>query len=233
MSKRESLDIDPEHNEVTNLLAWYVNATLDAPGQARVEAHLKECAVCREDVELERRIYRGIADDAAVEYMPATSLKRLRSRLDGVAPPAPEATPIAAGASRALAGRRAFTWQTAMAASAAVMAVAVSFIAADHWTDRASRRAYGEYHVVTQNRIKAPQEVIRAVFAPDITLTDLKKLLDESQLRIVEGPSEAGVYALASSSGTPVDVSLARLRAHDTVRFAESTQVVTDTGRTP
>jgi hypothetical protein len=233
MSKRESLGLDPEHNEVTNLLAWYVNATLDAPGQARVEAHLKECAICREDLELERRIYRGIADDAAVEYMPAASLKRLRSRLDGVVPPAPEATPIAAGASRVLAGRRTFTWQTAMAASAAVMAVAVSFIAADHWTDRASRQARGEYRTVTEPRTKAPQEVIRAVFAPDITLTDLKKLLDESQLRIVEGPSEAGVYALASSGGTPVDVSLARLRTHDTVRFAESTQVVTDTGRTP
>ena len=52
---------------------------------------------------------------------------------------------------------------------------------------------------------------------------DLQALLDESGLRIVAGPTEAGVYSLAADSDRPVTTSLELLRKHATVRFAEST----------
>ena len=55
-------------------------------------------------------------------------------------------------------------------------------------------------------------EVIRAVFSPTITLDQLQAILDEAQLKIVSGPTEAGVYSLASSSDLTVRSSLAALR---------------------
>jgi len=64
----------------------------------------------------------------------------------------------------------------------------------------------------------------RAVFSPTLTLVELQRILDESQLRIISGPSEAGVYSLAANSRRTVGSSLALLRAHAEVRFAESTQ---------
>ncbi|HEX9404189.1 MAG TPA: hypothetical protein VF917_07145, partial [Steroidobacteraceae bacterium] len=67
-------------------------------------------------------------------------------------------------------------------------------------------------------------EVIRAVFSPTITLVELQAVLDEAQLRIVSGPTEAGVYSLAANSGRPVSASLASLRRDEKVRFAEITQ---------
>jgi hypothetical protein len=51
---------------------------------------------------------------------------------------------------------------------------------------------------------------------------ELQTILDEAQLRIVSGPTEAGVYSLASNSTLPVRASLALLRQHSTVRFAEA-----------
>jgi hypothetical protein len=75
--------------------------------------------------------------------------------------------------------------------------------------------------------------VIRAVFSPTITLVQLQSLLDEAQLKIVSGPTEAGVYSLASNSTLTVRSSLALLRQHATVRFAEATAPEPDSGNAP
>ena len=80
------------------------------------------------------------------------------------------------------------------------------------------------YHTVTTSESRAPDEVIRAVFSPSITLVELQTILDEAQLRIISGPTEAGVYSLAANSRRPVSSSLALLRRHAAVRFAESTE---------
>ena len=61
-------------------------------------------------------------------------------------------------------------------------------------------------------RAARPNEVIRAVFSPTITLVELQTMLDEAQLRIVSGPTEAGVYSLAANSRRPVS-SLAGVAA--------------------
>jgi hypothetical protein len=53
---------------------------------------------------------------------------------------------------------------------------------------------------------------------------ELQAMLDEAQLKIISGPTEAGVYSLAAVSSRPVSLSLALLRQHKTVRFAEITR---------
>jgi hypothetical protein len=64
-------------------------------------------------------------------------------------------------------------------------------------------------------------------------LVELQAVLDEAGLRIVSGPTEAGVYSLAANSGRPVSASLASLRGHAKVRFAESIQPSTGPGHSP
>jgi hypothetical protein len=120
-----------------------------------------------------------------------------------------------------------------MAASVAVMAVALSLLAAERWMQFRARTSAPNYYTVTTPTSHAPGEVIRAVFSPTITLVELQAILDEAQLRIVSGPTEAGVYSLAANSGRPVSSSLASLRAHAKVRFAEGTQPSAGPGDTP
>jgi hypothetical protein len=106
------------------------------------------------------------------------------------------------------------------AASVAIAAVAVAFLTANRW----ERLRAPTYHTVTTSIAHPRDEVIRAVFAPTITLVDLQRILAEAQLRIISGPTEAGVYSLAATSRRPVSASLALLRNHPEVRFAESTR---------
>jgi hypothetical protein len=60
------------------------------------------------------------------------------------------------------------------------------------------------------------------VFNSEVTLRDLQSLLARLQLRIVDGPTEAGVYTLAiEDAHRSVDATLADLRGNMFVRFAE------------
>jgi hypothetical protein len=84
---------------------------------------------------------------------------------------------------------------------------------------------------VTTTAQQPADTVIRAVFAPTVTLSELQGLLDDAHLKIVSGPTEAGVYSLAMSGSQSVDWSLRRLRGHEVVRFAESVVPASVTGR--
>jgi hypothetical protein len=225
-----------EHQDISALLPWYVNGSIGEDERQRVDAHLILCAGCRDDLAQEQRIYQGMTAETAVEYMPAASLKRLQARLDGVvgaASPDPQTdvrTHMTAARERG--GRGPMSWHGLMAASVAVMAVALSLLAADRWMQFRAHASAPDYYTVTTSAPRAPGEVIRAVFSPTITLVELQAILDEAQLRIISGPTEAGVYSLAANSGRAVSASLASLRRDEKVRFAEITQPSSGPGDT-
>jgi anti-sigma factor RsiW len=221
------------HAEFSALIPWYVNGTLDEGQRARLEEHLALCAPCRAELQLDRRLQDVMTADRGVTYMPAPSLKRLQMRLDaldaaGATPTdvdAPGAATPGVAAPATKPARRDMPWRSLMAASVVITAVALGLFTMDRWRVPGSPRSY---HTVTTPSPRVPDEVIRAVFQPSITLVELQRILDESQLRIVAGPTEAGVYSLAANSHRPVVDSLDMLRKHAAVRFAESTQPAAD-----
>jgi hypothetical protein len=218
MSNDRWLDNSAEHREVSGLIPWYVNATLDERSCRRVDAHVGLCAVCSDDLLVQRRLFEAIDCATTVDYMPMASLKRLQARLDAqVQEPALQA-PAAV-----VQGRGQTTWHTWMAASVAGVTVAVGLLIADRWVQY-DARSEPKYRTVTSAAPRPGDEVIRAVFSPTITLVELQSILHEAQLRIISGPTEAGVYSLASDSSLPVRSSLELLRRHATVRFAEGTR---------
>ena len=228
MTHNRRIENSAEHHEVAAQLPWYVNRTLEERDRQRVEAHVAGCGVCREDLAAQQRIYEAIAAQPALDYMPVASLKRLQARLDELqSGSAPAAVPLnEPAANRA-------PWRGWMAASIAAMALVVALLAADRWAQLEVRRAQPNYSTVTRTEPRPQGEVIRAVFSPNITLVELQTLLDEAQLRIVSGPTEAGVYSLASNSTLTVRASLALLRQHPTVRFAEATSGALESGNSP
>jgi Putative zinc-finger len=236
-----------EHQEISALIPWYVNASIGDSHRQRVEAHLRCCTECRCELQMQRRVYEVMAVDTGVEYIPTASLKRLQSRLDALdssatnvqspteSQPAIDATmdlgPYTP--TRARPARRSIPWTGLMAASLVVTAVAAGVLAASLWTRSQVRVQPANYYTVTNPVQRAPSEVIRAVFAPTTTVAELQSVLDESQMRIIAGPTEAGVYSLAASSDRAVSSSLEILRRHSSVRFAEITQPITASDAAP
>jgi Putative zinc-finger len=213
-----------EHREVSELIPWYVNARIGEGERQRVDAHLRVCAACRGELQLQQQVHAAMTADPGVEYIPAASLKRLNERLDAL-----QAAPAAPQETAPLPTQRSIRWGQSMAASMLLMAAALSILGAGLWTHFQSRGRAADYYTVSSPVAHAPQEVIRAVFAPATTLTELQAMLDEAQLRIVSGPTEAGVYSLAANSRRSVSSSLALLRAHaGAVRFAEASGAAAD-----
>lgn len=227
MSDSRRSEYSAEHHEVSALIPWYVNDTLDDRGCLRVDSHLAGCAACRDDLAGQSRIHEAMNAQPSVDYMPVASLKRLHARLDARTAEAPALQAALAGERRSGAA----SWRGWVAASVAGLAVAAGLFAANQWVQM--QRQQPNYRTVTNSAARPQGEVIRAVFAPTITLVELQTILDEAQLRIVSGPTEAGVYSLASNSTLTVRASLALLRQHSTVRFAEGTLPEPESGNSP
>jgi anti-sigma factor RsiW len=227
MTHNRRIENSAEHHEVSALLPWYVNETLGEIDRQRVDAHLGMCAACREDLAAQRRICEAIDAQPAIDYMPVASLKRLQARLDALGESDPTIAPVKEQPTQRL------PWRGWMAASVAALAVAVALLAANRFVQTDAHLMQPNYRTVTNSAPRPQGEVIRAVFAPSITLVELQSILDEAQLRIVSGPTEAGVYSLASNSTLTVRASLALLRQHSTVRFAEGTLPEPEPGDSP
>lgn len=226
-----------EHEEISELIPWYVNGTIGALDRQKLDTHFVTCVACREEMLEERRIYQSMSADSGVEYMPAASFKRLQARIgdgEGALASAPAAA-VSRFSPRAPAEGvlRQASRRLLIAASIAVLAVAISLVSAIKWYRLGGPALPPDYHTVTSSVPRAPSEVIRAVFSPTITLGEMQAILDEAQLRIVSGPTEAGVYSLAANTDRPVNSSLALLRRHPAVRFAESTQLGDNRGASP
>jgi anti-sigma factor RsiW len=219
-----------EHQEIGELLPWFVNGRLSEADRQRVDAHLRVCEACTDELAAQRRIYGVMSVDAGLERMPVAGLNRLRMRiesLEGAVPAraaADEAARSAAPAGSSLRQRR-----SAIAASIAMTAVGA--LAALLWNQHERRIAPANYYTVTTTAPQPANTAIRAVFAPTVTLSQLQELLDDAHLKIVSGPTEAGVYSLAMSGSPSVDWSLRRLRGHEAVRFAETVVPASVTGR--
>jgi hypothetical protein len=226
MSNGRRTEHSAEHHEVSALIPWYVNDTLDDRDCVRVDSHLAGCAVCRDDLAVQRRICEAIDSQPSIDYMPVASLKRLQARLDAQPSESPDSRAAPAEESS-----HARPWRAWMAASVAGLAVAAGLFAANHWIQMEGQQP--NFRTVTNSVARPQGEVVRAVFAPTITLVELQTILDEAQLRIVSGPTEAGVYSLASNSTLTVRASLALLRQHSTVRFAEGTLPEPEPGNSP
>jgi len=204
-----------EHTRAAEMLTWMVNGTLAGQNAAWLDRHLEACGECRAELAAQRRIRDAIAREPTVEFAPQAGFNRLWKRIeaDGTET-APPAVTKAAGAGRASPWLR---W--ALAAQAAAILVLCGVL----W----QRPATGSYRTVTDaasTRI-AGQEVVKAVFADEVRIADVKEILASTGLVVASGPSEAGVYTLVARD-TQLRASapaiLARLRADPRVRFAEA-----------
>ncbi len=198
-----------EHRDLQALLPWYVGGQLDDIERARIDAHLGACADCQ----AEARFQRELA--AEIKRLPLDAeagWSRMRERLAADRP----------GWVRRLAGLwRAATRPNAgsglgaawpgwtVAAGLAVVCVALALPAA--------RPA--SYHVLGAGpQAEAGNAVV--MFRPETSEREIRSALDDSQARLVDGPTAAGAYVLRLPDAART-AGLARLRARAGITLAE------------
>jgi hypothetical protein len=214
-----------EHERAAELLTWQVIGRLSGDDLTWLSAHLEACAHCRAEQRVQRRIRDAVASQPVVEFAPQASFNRLWQQIEADASIDNPHTPAAAGGAVRAAGRqrRGPRWLRLLAAA---QAAAIVLLGAALWQGRQNSAA-PEYRTVTESPgTSGASDEIKAIFADQVRLADVKEILAGTNMLIVSGPNAAGVYTLVSaesSSTLAARAALARLHADPRVRFAELT----------
>ena len=197
------LNGDP-HAQAQRLLPWYVNGALDGEELAQVEAHLTDCAECREDLKTEQSLAHQIRTlPSDVERGWAS----LRARVEGSAS-GQRRTP-----GRPLLGRRvSLGW--AVAAQAASLAILIPIVAFTLSRPQPLYRTLGSAPSAASGNLVV-------IFKPDSSEQTLRTILMQNQARIVDGPTSTDAYVLHVAQDRRAAV-LARLKGDRNVSLAEA-----------
>lgn len=189
------------------MLPWLANGRLDAAERARLEQHVRGCAECARELELERGWCDTLTEPERITYTPGPSFRKLMERIDE-APAAASASAPATPAARAARARAAwrppgFAW-----AASFVLTLAIGAFGAT-----AYRWSQPLYSTLTSAPAAAPG-VLHVAFERSLPIGDAEQLLLSSGARVVEGPDASGVFGVAPvpAPGATLDAN-ARLRA--------------------
>jgi Putative zinc-finger len=219
------------HQEVCELLPWYVNGRLEGREREDVETHLSTCPSCQAELEHCRDLAAAVQATGETAWSPSPShFSQLLARID-----AAEAHGARNGGWRErlraqCAGQlwvlqstpRIVRWTLAAQGAMILLLVGVLVWHAPFSPEPLYRILADDSDQVDQNRAD-----LKVVFADDMTEQELRALLTSIGGSIVKGPSPLGFYTveIPVSEGSPglVDPILDAVRAHRKVRFAEPT----------
>lgn len=185
------------HDEVLELLPWFVNGSLNEHEQARVNDHLRECRICGGEVQ---QLMRAANLFSATPIVMADSTARARDRF---------MQELAARERRAASSRR---W-IVPASLAACLVLASLFLAP------LVQRGAGYQTLSAPDELAGP--VVQIVFRPDTTEADIRALVLDEHGDIVSGPTAHRVYRVRLAGGSDPSAVVARLRENPAVSFAE------------
>lgn len=210
--------------EAARLLPWFVTGRLEPDDSARVEAHLADCPTCRSELGLQRMLRDALRADDRVELSPHPSLDQLLHRIDELDREIPAAA--SEGATAATTATRAGPPSRWLVAALLLQTVGLVLLCSLLWGRPAGPLGSARYQTLTASTVVGPVPAqIRVVFAPGTSVAEVARILRRTDARIVDGPSEAGAYALALADGaaSPVAIGdcIARLREDTSIVFAE------------
>ena len=81
MSVNSKINSNHEHRAVWSLLPWFINRTLSAAEQVRVESHIKTCITCRIELKQQRQVYDNIQQAELMQQMSNASFNQLKKRI--------------------------------------------------------------------------------------------------------------------------------------------------------
>lgn len=220
------------HQQVWELLPWYVNQTLSDRETRWVRDHLTKCALCRAEVERCQATAEAVRADEEMDWVPSNQqFSELLTRLDGIETPPRRDEPVSAVSpwSRLWRNLKA-SWEPwftvssnarwALAGQAALLAIVSGLIVAQFTSPD---EAYRTLSNPTQPMVDTVR--VRAVFAEDLSLGGLRSLLSGLRADVVHGPTGQGVFTLAIAAGADPDAArtslLKALRQHPQVLLAE------------
>jgi hypothetical protein len=222
-----------EHQEVTMLLPWYVNKTLNSEEKNCVEAHLKNCLVCKIELTNLQKLSASICQEDILVPVAHASFLELKNRIHNNEVSLKQKTGIFESL---LAYRERFANLTEKnlvplypsLVLACLLLLTVSLISPAFFV--AKQYSAKTFHTLSSSqRTTHQQNEIRLVFSNEITQEQIMQILASVQGQIVGGPTPQGVFRVRIGKGKITSKDLIKtvslLRDNMQVIFAEPTFV--------
>lgn len=201
------------HQEVTLLLPWYVNGTLNEQEMATVDAHLEHCAECRDALHTDLQEARWLhssgnhaqSHDERVAALVARRGREFKALKHTLQP----RTPASTGPRRRL--RASSRLPLTMAALVTIaLALPLGWLA---------RTPEPNVYELRTTKLATESPVMQVVFKDGTSSEDIRLLIRASGTLLGE-PSAYGIYRIALVTDDPAAM-LSRFRTHPAVRWAE------------
>jgi hypothetical protein len=192
MNDSASMDVG-SHAKIEAMLPWYVNQTLELRERAEVRAHLVHCGSCRREVALQGRIRQHVRSNAQRLPAPADSLVPLMERIEAF-----EAGQLQRWRRRLGRWWRGGALERALLAQSAAIVLLAALLG---WLVLRPEPP-AEYHTLGAS-VQAPTSGLGYVeLEPEdsLTVAQVQGLLQQIGGKIVDGPSERGVYIVEIES---------------------------------
>jgi anti-sigma factor RsiW len=193
---------DDEHDDLQELLPWYVTGRLDTAEQARLEAHLEGCAECQDEVRFQRRLESEVAR-LPIDVEQGWARMRERLQADEPAPRRPAVAPEPKPKPRP-------SWLGWGVAASLAVTGGVSMLPA---------AGPVLYHALGAAPVAEAGNVV-VIFRPETTEKAMREALRGSDARLVDGPTAADAYVLRVPAAERT-AALARLRGRGDIVLAE------------
>jgi hypothetical protein len=201
------LPID-RHQEALNLLPWYATGAIEPADRVKVEAHLSDCASCREELATEHQLRAAIADlplDACLGFA------EFRRRIEITPPRAAQRRPHPRRSAIGAPDRSGWTgWGIAAQVATVLLFVGVAFPA---------MQKPAEYRTLG-SAPRHPEGNMVVMFGPNMSEQTMRQLMESIGASLVEGPTSTGVYVLSVALNRRA-AALAELRARSDVTLAQ------------
>lgn len=203
-----------EHQEVWDLLPWYVNHSLDPAEQDFVRKHVKTCVTCRIEINQQQQLLEKIQQPDLLQQVSQVSFAQLKKRMQEQSKPSQEQKIF----SHQFLG---FVKYTALAAS--LLLLAMPFMLNLPTDDPELKGDYRTLANPAEGEHK--NNIIRIVFAEHSGTEQIETILNGVSGHIIKGPSKNGIYEVQignrQANSLEINDAISQLRKNSLVVFAE------------
>jgi hypothetical protein len=203
------------HEQCWELIPWVVNGRASDAEERSLLAHAESCTECRDELDRHREIHKQMRGNEDVIAAPNASWQKLQTQID-----------LQSAAALGKGHRIKRPW---LMAALWLQLVAIATLTGALF--RSSAPPEPQYATLSTTQASDQRAAVRVVFAPDAPLNQVNQLLRSVECDIIAGPSEAGVYTLATAADKDVQQIITLLRNHSEVLFAERSPALAGTSR--
>jgi len=209
-----------EHQEVWNLLPWYVNHSLDPAEQDFVRKHVKTCVTCRIEINQQQQLLEKIQQPDLLQQVSQVSFAQLKKRMQEQSKPSQE---------QKIFSHQFLGFVKYIALAASLLLLAMPFMLNLPTDDPELKGDYRTLANPAEGEHK--NNIIRIVFAEHSAAEQIETILNGVSGRIIKGPSKNGIYEVQignrQANSLEINDAISQLRKNSLVVFAEPSHELT------